>query len=507
MGSRRLGAVVLLAGVGGLATEICASRLLAPYFGSSTVVWANLIGLILAYLSLGYWLGGRVADRNPSGSRLGVLLLVAAALLAVLPLVARPVLAATVQDLATVSAGAALGSFVAALLLFAVPVTLLGMVTPFALRLALRDLGSAGSVAGRLYALSTLGSIAGTFLPALVTIPLIGTQRTLIGSALLIALAALPLAPRRAALIGVLIALLLLVPPGLTKPTPGLIADAESRYQYVQVVQGSGGERRLELNEGVTTHSVWRSGTVLTGGEWDMFTVVPPLVDHPVRRVLIIGNAGGTMARAYGRLYPAATIDGVEIDGTVTELGRRYLGLGDNPRLHTYEADGRTFLATSRARYDLIIVDAYRQPYIPFQLATREFFAAARAHLQDGGVLALNLGAVPGDDRLPRAVESTIAAVFPSTWRWQALRYNALVLGFQRPVDRPALVRRAQGLPAAVTSLRPLLVSGLAPVHVTSTPMTDDLAPVEWLTDRSIIGYVAAGGRLDERLLPTAPQR
>ncbi|MFN2452422.1 MAG: spermidine synthase [Candidatus Dormibacteria bacterium] len=497
--------MVLLAGVGGLATEICASRLLAPYFGSSTVVWANIIGLILAYLSLGYWLGGRVADRNPSGSRLGVLLLVAAALLAVLPLVARPVLAATVQNLATVAAGAALGSFLAALLLFAVPVTLLGMVTPFALRLALRDVASAGAVAGRLYALSTLGSIAGTFLPALLTIPLVGTQRTLIGAALLIALAAVPLAARRAALVGGLIALLLLVPPGATKPTPGLLADAESRYQYAQVVQGPGGERRLELNEGVTTHSVWRASTVLTGGEWDMFLVAPPLVGHPVHRVLIIGNAGGTMARAYARFYPEAAIDGVEIDGTVTELGRRYLGLGDNPRLRTFEADGRTFLAQSRTRYDLIIADAYRQPYIPFHLATTEFFVAARAHLQAGGVLALNLGAVPGDNRLPRAVESTIAAVFPSTWRWQALRYNALVLGFDRQVSRAELERRAMSVPLGVDSLRPLLIHGLAPVAVTSTPMTDDLAPVEWLTDRSIIGYVAAGGRLDERLLPTAP--
>ena len=113
----------------------------------------------------------------------------------------------------------------------------------------------------------------------------------------------------------------------------------------------------------------------------------------------------------------------------------------------------------------------------------------ARAHLTPGGVLALNLGAVPGDDRLPRAVESTVAAVFPSTWRWQALRYNALVLGFDQPVSHAELQRRALGVPAAVDVLRPLLVRGLVPVTVTSTPMTDDLAPVEWLTDLSIFRY------------------
>ena len=141
---RSLYALVFLAGVGTLATEICASRLLAPYYGSSTIVWANIIGLTLASLSLGYWLGGRIADRNPSPRLLGRLVLLASGLVALIPFVSRPILDIAAEGLDELSAGAVIGSFFATLLLFAPPVVVLGMVAPFAIRLALDDLASAG---------------------------------------------------------------------------------------------------------------------------------------------------------------------------------------------------------------------------------------------------------------------------------------------------------------------------------------------------------------------------
>ena len=300
---RRLYPVVVVGGAASLATEISASRLLAPYFGSSTIVWANIIGLILVYLSVGYWIGGRVADRHADPRRLGGLLVVAAASIAALRFVAHPILGVALRGLDALSAGAVIGSFAATLALFSVPVTLLGMVSPFAVRLALTDVGHAGTVSGRLYSLSTMGSIAGTFLPALVTIPGVGTQRTMLGAALLLALVAVPLLGLRAAAVAALIAALLAVPPGVVKATAGLLEERESQYQYVQVVEQDG-RRELQTDEGVSTQSVWRPDTVLTGGEWDMFLVVPPLVDHPVRRALIIGAAGGTIARGRATLYP-----------------------------------------------------------------------------------------------------------------------------------------------------------------------------------------------------------
>jgi spermidine synthase len=505
VGSTRLGLLVFTAGAGTLATEIAASRLLAPYFGSSTIVWANIIGLILVYLALGYWLGGKVADRRPEPRLLGTIVLAAAPFIAILPFVSRPILDIAVRGLDAVSVGAVVGSFFAALALFAVPVTLLGAVSPFAIRLALDDVGEAGTVAGRLYALSTLGSILGTFLSALVLIPLIGTQRTMLGSAALLVFAAALVLGARWQLVTIAVATLLFIPPGTIKESDGLLYEAESTYQYVQVVERSDGSRALKLNEGVAVHSVWYPDSVLTGGEWDMFLLVPPLLDRPPERMLVIGNAGGTIARAYGRLYPAVEIDGVEIDPKVSEAGRRFLGLGDNPKLRVITDDGRPFLQGTSSRYDVIVVDAYRQPYIPFYLATEEFFELARERLAPGGVLALNLAAVPGDERLSEAIGSTVLAAFPQAWRWKPLRFNELVLAFDRPLAESELVRRVEGASPAVAPLVPLFREGVEPVRSEAEVLTDDRAPVEWLTDRMIIDFIAQGGELDETLLPTAP--
>src|SRR6188508_3822281 len=186
-GAFALGALVFGAGIGSLATEISASRLLAPYFGSSTIVWANLIGLVLASLSVGYWLGGRLADRRPEPRLLGLIVVAAGVEVALVTFLARPLLDLTVSGLDRTSAGAIVGSFFAVLLLFAPAVVLLGAVSPFAIRLALDDLGRAGSTAGHFYALSTAGSLVGTFLPALILIPLLGTQRTLLATAAVLA--------------------------------------------------------------------------------------------------------------------------------------------------------------------------------------------------------------------------------------------------------------------------------------------------------------------------------
>jgi predicted membrane-bound spermidine synthase len=502
---RRLGVLVFTAGAGTLSTEIAASRLLAPYFGSSTIVWANIIGLILVYLSLGYWFGGRLADRRPEPRLLGWIVVTAALFIAVLPFVSRPVLDIAVRGLDAVSVGAVVGSFFAALALFAVPVTLLGSVSPFAIRLALDDVEEAGTVAGRLYALSTVGSIVGTFVSALLLIPLIGTQRTMLLSSVLLVLAGALVLGARWQLLTIAVATLLFVPAETIKASSGLLYETESPYQYVQVLQKPDGSRVLKLNEGVAVHSVWYPRSVLTGGEWDMFLVVPPLLGRPVENMLVIGNAGGTIARAYGKLYPDVRIDGVEIDPEVTEAGRRFLGLGDNPRLHVITADGRPFLAGTDERYDLIVVDAYRQPYIPFYLATREFFRLAREHLTPGGVLAVNVAAVPGDEKLGEAIGTTLLAEFPAAWRWKPLRFNELMLAFNGPSNADELRRRVRGVPPAVQPLVPLFRTGLEPVLSTGDPLTDDHAPVEWLTDRMIVDFIAEGGELEERPLPTQP--
>ena len=504
-GGAALGALVFGAGIGALATEITASRLLAPYFGSSTIVWANLIGIVLAALALGYWLGGRLADRRPEPSLLGRIVLVAAICVAVIPFAAKPFLDLTVEGLDTASAGAVIGSFLAVLLLCAPPVVLLGMVSPFAIRLAVASVATAGAVAGRLYALSTAGSLLGTFLPALVLIPAIGTQRTfLVVSALLAASSCFLLGPRYL-VVPALLATLLVVPPGAIKAEDGLIHEETSYHQYIAVVKRPDGRRLLHLNEGVAVHSVWRPDSVLTGGVWDAFLALPPLLDRPLERVAILGNAGGTVARALGVYYPDARVDGVELDPAVSRIGRRYFGMGDNPRLTVHDADARPFLRSTDERYDLIVVDAYRQPYVPFYLATREFFRLVRDHLEPGGIVALNVAAVPDDKRLVRAVGGTLASELPQVVRWPALRFNTIVIGFTEPLSTSELQRRLAEGPVELAPLRKLLARETSPIEVASRPWTDDRAPVEWLTDRMIVAYAAEGGRLEEDYLPTRP--
>ncbi|MEX2645466.1 MAG: fused MFS/spermidine synthase, partial [Gaiellaceae bacterium] len=295
-----------------------------------------------------------------------------------------------------------------------------------------------------------------------------------------------------AAAVGALLAL----PPGVVKASEGrILHEEESRYQFVQVVERAG-VRRLYLNEGVAVHSVYRPDTVLTGGVWDVLLAIPALLDREPRSLAVLGNAGGTVARAYGVYWPQVEIDGVEIDPAVSEAGLRWLGMGENPRLRIVDADARPFLRRTDRRYDLIFVDAYRQPYVPFYLATREFFELAESRLRPGGVLALNVATLPGDSRLRDELAGTVAAVFPEVRVWPVLRFNHFVIGLTTPL---------RGL-RPVPVLGDLLASQLTgPVAPSATPWTDDHAPVEWVIDRMILEYAARGGRLDETPLPTAP--
>jgi hypothetical protein len=222
--------------------------------------------------------------------------------------------------------------------------------------------------------------------------------------------------------------------------------------------------------------------------------------------VLVIGNAGGTTARALASEYPGIDIDAVELDPVVTQLARQYMGLDAIPHLNVITADGREYLETTAKRYDMIVVDAYRTEYIPFYLATQEFFALIRAHLNPGGGVALNVERVPGNNQLVDAIAGTVATEFPQVWVWPALHFNELVVGLDDVIPtRTDLAERLTALPASVQVLGPLVLQQSYTVPPSQDPLTDDRAPVEWLTDEAILAYIAGGGTLDEHLLPTAP--
>jgi spermidine synthase len=486
---------VFVVGASSLGAEIAAARLLAPYFGASTIIWANTIATVLVALSIGYAFGGRLADRRGDLRGLSAVVMGAAVLLALVPFVADPFLRLAVHALGSLSAGGFLGSLAAVLVLVAVPIVLLGAVAPYANRLALGRVADAGTVTGGLYALSTAGSLVGTFLSALLLVPLVGTHRTFILFALALALvAAAGLRSRAAWLVPLALAATLALPSAaIGAPVAGarVIVSTETPYQYARVLQFANGERWLQLNEGVAIHSLYRPWSFLTGGYWDDFLVLPAATARGIpARVAILGDAAGTVARAYGHYFPATRVDAVELDGELTRLGRRWFDL-TGPRLHVYTADARPWLAASHARYDDIFLDAYRQPYIPFYLVTREFFALVRAHLRPGGALIINVGHIPGSAALEKVVTATTRAVFGHVERDVVSNDNSLVVASDGPITAAGMATR---VPPVLGDLARTVGGRLGPALAGGSVYTDDRAPVEWLTDLSILQY-ATGRR------------
>jgi len=274
------------------------------------------------------------------------------------------------------------------------------------------------------------------------------------------------------------------------------------------------GRHLLQLNEGWAVHSIYDRHTILTGQYWDEFLPLPTLLDHPAHRMLMIGNAAGTVPRGYRMVHPNIRVDGVELDPQVTATGNRYFDMAGK-NLRVIAADGRPFLrAAGRTRYDIVLVDAYRQPYIPFYLTTREFFTLAKQHLAPGGVLAINIGSAPTDRRIDHAISATMRDVFPLVVSRRAGAYNEVVIAVNDAHVSVAELRAraltsdvARGgagtqlaalnardraaLPAVFTTFADSLVElGPHPSRV----LTDDRAPVEWMTDRMIVSAAAAAG-------------
>ncbi len=497
--------VAFFSGMTVLAVEISASRLLAPFFGTSIIIWSVVIGLTLLYLSVGYWIGGRVADRFPRAVTMFDIVAVAAFLVGLVPVLARPVLSLSSDAIAGLDGGLFFGSLIGVLLLFAIPLTMLGMVSPYAIRLLTNDVAHAGRRAGQVFALSTVGSILGAFLPVLVLTPTIGTRATFLTFSVLLvslSLVATPVRSRRAVFAAFLVVLVLLwifARPDAVRPSEGLIFEGESAIQFIQVIDDPRAGRRLVLNEGIGTHSVYRPDRLLTDGPWDYFLLAPLLSREPtspVESLLIIGLGGGTVARQFTEVYGAdVMIDGVEVDPRVIEVGREYFNMrGRN--LTAIADDGRTFLRRTEQRYDVIAVDAYRQPYIPFHLVTREFFEEAAAALTPDGVLALNAGRTQRDFRLVDALGSTMGAVFPHVYviDLPSGYSNSLIFGTRARLtdqDLRARVKAAGIAELSEISARPWTLRkapGLTVVY------TDDLAPVERLIDDIITREALGSG-------------
>lgn len=504
--------LVFVAGMSGLAVEMAAARLLDPYFGNSLIVWANLIGLILLYLSAGYVLGGWLVDRMPREGCLYEMAAWAALGIGLIPSLAPSVLRLAVGGFADYDWALLGGSLLGVLVLFSVPVTLLGAVSPFAIGLEVRQREGPGRVAGRVYALSTLGSILGTFLPVLVLTPAVGTRWTFWTLALVlwaVAFAGMWQARVRRAWLYLAVPLVVLALAWTArgrpiKPDEALLFETESAYNYIQVVQ-RGDDVLLKLNEGQGVHSVYNPRAPLTEAIFDYFLVAPffnppPYEASRVRSLCLIGLAGGTVADLYTRAYGPIWIDGAELDPRILEVGRSYFGLRQ-PNVHAYAADGRWFLAHSPRRYDVVAVDAYRPPYIPFHLTTREFFQIVRERLTEGGVLAVNVARAGEDDRLVRALAATAATVFPSVFvlpepipEGEVLG-NTLLVATVQPAEAAFLAENARHLTHPLLQAVAARTVPLAQPAPTDGPiLTDDKAPVEQIVHGILLRVLLEGG-------------
>lgn len=497
MNRRYLYFTVFISGLVTLAVELSASRLIDPYFGTSNLIWATLIGLILLYLSVGYTLGGRWADRSPRAEVLYRIITWAAFLIGLVPFVAHPVLSLAVTGMADFNAALLVGSFVAVLILFSAPVTLLGCVSPFAIRLAVDDVSHAGNISGRIYAISTLGSFFGTFLPVLALIPAIGTRNTFVLLSLtLLAIGLIGLrrkALRFAWMPLVVLALAVFVQSDI-KTTQGTIFQTESAYNYIQVVK-RGDTTYLLLNEGQGVHSIYNPNRLDTTGTWDFFTLapyfnLPPTADR-LQRVAVIGLAAGTIPRQYTTVFGSIPIDGVEIDPRIVQAGRDYFGMNQS-NLSVIAADGRFALSRSPYRYDVIGIDAYRLPYIPWHLTTVEFFQQVRDHLSQDGVVVVNVGHAGSDYRLVDAMAATLGQVFASVYVADVPNtFNTVVYATAQPAS-PDNLRANLGAithPLVRSAAERALLSLRAP-SPGGFVFTDDRAPVEQITNSMVVSYL-----------------
>jgi spermidine synthase len=511
---------VFTSGMTTLAVELTASRLLGNVFGTSNIVWANVIGLILLYLTIGYFIGGRWADRSPYRSVFYKILIFGAFLSALIPLTARPVLKMAAQAVSGAEAALAIGSFISILILFAIPVTLLGCVSPFAIRLSIHNPNDAGRISGEIYAISTLGSLFGTFLPVLLFIPEFGTFRTFIlfsGMLYIVGFVGLWKIEGLTAFrwiwmpvcIGVLSVWALNGP--LRSPAKGskLLYEHDSAYNYIQVQEDADGFRYLYLNEGQGVHSVWHPISFLYNGTWDIFLAAPyfnapPYTPDHVKNLLVIGLATGTIPRQYIRAYGNIPIDGIEIDPEIIEVGERFFDMNSAmmPSLSVYSGDGRYMLNQLDNNYSVIAIDAYRPPYIPWHLTTVEFFTEIKEHLLPDGVVAINVGRTNADRSLIDAMTATLLEVYPSVHAIDVSEsFNTILVATLQSTNSDNLIENLNILPDNTDPiLRAVLtksVATLAPIVASDTLFTDDRAPVETLVDALVINFLLHGN-IDE---------
>ena len=501
--------IVFVVGMVLLGAQVTANRLLGPAFGDSNLVWAAVIGVNMASLSIGYFVGGRLADRTPDPRALSALLVAAALTTALIPLIADSALAVANELAPDTPAGFFLAVTAATAIMFSLPAVLMGCASPFAIRLLLPRAQTAGRTAGTLYAVSAIGSLAGAVIPVLWLIPAVGAAGALLILALAlstVAVAGILWRGKRRDWTTVALPVILLVAAPLSqgplKAAPGQVFETESAYNYIQVVERDG-VYYLFLNEGQGIHSIHDPSGELTKGTWDFFLAAPffnpsPYRPADVNSVALVGLAAGTISKQCTNAFGAIPIDGIEIDAKIVAVGRGYFAMAE-PNLNVIIGDGRYELKRQQRHYDLIGIDAFRLPYIPWHLTTQEFFEEVRSRLTGEGVVAINVGRTPADRSLVEAMTATLGSVFPTVHVMDVPgTFNTILVATMLPTTAASL---GQNLALMGPDTSPMLreateyaLAAIRPTVESDIVFTDDRAPVEMMTNRVVIGFLLSGG-------------
>ncbi len=494
-------AVVFVCGAVLMSLEMIGSRMLAPYFGNSIFVWGSLISVFLAALSLGYWLGGMVADRWPRFSVLAMLIAAPGVIIAILPFV-YPALN---RAIAGGDIGSRMGPLLSSIMLFLVPSVFLGTISPFAVRLQSRAVASVGTTAGGLYAVSTAGSILGTLVTTFYLIAVAGVANIVhgLGIVLLAVSASILLGRQRvrqAGIVGLCAVVLLTVMIWHARTRAaeaGLILQKDSFYNHIRLAED--GEQRYMDFENL------RQSAMSLKDPWELrlrYTRFLPLaltLQPEPKRALILGLGGGSFPKRLYRDFPDVVVDAVDIDPEVIDIAKRYFEVPEDARSRLFATDGRQFVKQATDKYDLIFLDAYNSDTIPFHLATREFYEEVRRRLAPGGVVVSNIiGTLRGpQSAFFRSMYRTMSQVFPTVYvvptydqsrGWILGDINIILLATQDPtrLSRGDLVARAgrvggRLIPASELAEYAAFLSEV-PVETGDVPiLTDDFAPVEIL--------------------------
>ena len=410
------------AGMSVMAVELGASRLLAPYFSSSQIVWTIIIGTIMIAMALGNIYGGRSADKDPSPDRLYRRIVIAALWIAAIPVLGKYLIIgiAGVIIFAVNTNFLVIAAFTACMIIFVYPLFLLGTVTPSLAKYTMDSLEDNASIVGRLGAFNTIGSIIGTFVPTFVSIPAVGTSVTfLIFAGILLVLALIYFVGRgrpEAVMTGLIFVICVVFGHNTAFAfwQDDLTVEDESIYNYLQVYE-TGNRVVLSTNVLFGVQSVYLREEGLTGLYYDYAMAAPVMAGYEEKdapmKVLILGMGTGTYATQCNRYFGDMDITGVEIDQKITDLAHEYFELDDGIEVITY--DGRAYLNAIDGTYDVIMVDAYQDITIPFQMSSVEFFSMVRDHLNPGGVMVVNMNMRgQSEGSINNYLADTIASVF-----------------------------------------------------------------------------------------------